>query len=218
MRGKPQRKTPTLSYTRRPSWAAAEEASPLAPGPPLTPGPSGHLEAAPTPGQGDLPEHAVLQAANLNIKELRTSLRDISEPGNTVEVEQDEDEFYDAYEVSDTEHPEVSDIKAPPEDGDTEATPDSSQQAGYQDPMVAALRGKLDALKNDIAVKTQTVRNYLTKDSATNSSKRQATLHLDHLCNMVTEHKEMAYTYYTKLPPEGREAEQTRLNTYMATL
>ena len=79
-----------------------------------------------------------------------------------------------------------------PEDSDTEPNPDSSQQAGYLDPMATALKGKLDALKNDITIKTQTIQTYLAKDPATNSSKCQANLHLDHLHNMMAEHKEMA--------------------------
>ena len=210
--GKSTRKTPSLPYIRRPSRAGLEEASPLAPGSPLTPGPSGRLEPAPTPGQGELLQHAVLPVADLNIEELQADLRDIStavihtasgqESDNTeesgsssldeVELEDEDDFRYDEEEVSESEHPEVSDLEGSPEDAATEVTPESSQQAGYQGTMAAALRTKLDSLKNDITVKITTVRNFLTKDPATNSSKRQATLHLDHFRNLVKEHKEMA--------------------------
>ena len=214
MQDKSDRKTSNLHYPRRSSRAAAEDSTTLAPSSPLTPGPSGHLVTAPTPGQGDIPQHALLQAANLNIEELQASLYDISEPGNIIasgqesgieessssslhEVELEDEEFFeDVYE----EHPE---------DSDTEPNPDSSQQAGYLDPMATALKGKLDALKNDITIKTQTIQTYLAKDPATNSSKCQANLHLDHLHNMMAEHKEMAATYLTKLP--RRAGRQSRL-------
>ena len=189
--GKSTRKTPSLPYIRRPSRAGLEEASPLAPGSPLTPGPSGRLEPAPTPGQGELLQHAVLPVADLNLEELQADLRDIStaaiqtasgqESDNTeesgsssldeVELEDEDDFRYDEEEVSESEHPEVSDLEGSPEDAATEVTPESSQQAGYQGTMAAALRTKLDSLSNDITVKITTVRNFLTKDPATNSSK-----------------------------------------------
>ena len=89
--GKSTRKTPSLPYIRRPSRAGLEEASPLAPGSPLTPGPSGHLEPAPTPGQGDHLQHGVLPAADLNIEELQASLRNISEPANHTASGQESD-------------------------------------------------------------------------------------------------------------------------------
>ena len=60
----------------------------------------------------------------------------------------------------------------------TEAAPEDDAevpaQADISNPMAASLRTKLETLKQEVTVKTATIRVFLAKDPATSSSKRQA--------------------------------------------
>ena len=91
-------------------------------------------------------------------------------------------------------------------------------EPGYTTPMAAAAKAKLDGIKNDIAIKITTVKNYLTKDPPTASSKRQSKQHLDQLHQISSEARQIAASHLDKVTPADREDEQTRLNAYFAQL
>ncbi len=79
--------------------------------------------------------------------------------------------------------------------------------------MAASLKTKLESPKQEVTVKTATIRVFLGKNPATSSSKRQAHQHTGHLVKLVQDQKHMVQAYIDKLPARDKEAEQTRLNT-----
>ena len=94
----------------------------------------------------------------------------------------------------------------------------NTHEPGYTTQMATAAKAKLDGIQNDIAIKTTTVKNYLTKNPPTASSKRQSKQHLDQLHHMSSEARQIAASYLDKVTPADKEDEQTRLNQYFARL
>ena len=215
----PKRKIPG-PYPRRSSNRDSEATVPLppslAPAQPLSQGPGGLLQPAPAPGQGAGPVLPVLDTENLNVRDLQASLRDITEAaGHHSELDADsldsstdflnQEQLLEVFE--DAEEEEA------PEDN-----PDSSLEAGYANPMAAVLKGRLEAARNEITIKTGVIRTYLDKDPATNSSKRQANLHLGQMANLFKDYKGLIPAYLEKLPPADKETEQGRLNQVLTNL
>ena len=123
----------------------------------------------------------------------------------------DENAFNSTVDLLNVEQ-ELDQAEAEEEPSDHQGNSDSSLEEGYIDPMAAALRGKLETLRNDVTIKTDVIRTYLARDPPTNSTKRQTNNHLGQMSQLVQEHKQMVSAYIDKLPPADKEEEQTRLN------
>ena len=174
---KHKRKTPlNLPYPRRESSRTRADLEPLpgqAPGVPLSPCPGGLLHPAPAPDQGVEHPHPVLSIDQLNLEQLQDNLRDIGEVVTEHSSDQEDSSQYE--DVLDTSsdllnQEQVLDLTeaAPEDDAEVPA------QADISNPMAASLRTKLETLKQEVTVKTATIRVFLAKDPATSSSKRQA--------------------------------------------
>ena len=172
-----------------------------------------HPSSTPTaPGQGDPPRHATLELDDLDLRELRANPQDTGDAAyhnwltsSTLQEEQPHNGESEEDVSQDPKEPHIKDY------------PNSGQQAGYQvSKMALPLQTKLDLLKNDILVKTQTITSFLMKTPDTLPTKRHSILHLEHICFMLQDFADMVTTYISVLPEDVREAEQPRLSTLMA--
>ena len=147
---RPTRKTTKPPYTsRRASRPSADISQAQAPGSPRNPGSVLPPEQPTSPGQGELPTYAVLEASELDLQVLQASFQDLdsaanqnqqihsaSQEGQLSVTESEEDVFHN-----------------------TQDNPNSDQQAGYQvSKMAATYKTKVDILINDIEVQTRSLR------------------------------------------------------------
>ena len=230
MRERATRKPSASPYPRRHSIS-----SEAAPGVPLSPGPTGQLlpslhpgqggeqQLSLPPGQGGEQQEAGLHIAEPNLQALQRQLQGISRLGPQISQQEEsdneeEDQFHSGGEHTDQEcsEQEISDQETPDQENAEQENPIEDSQ--HADPMAAALKNKLAALTTDINVKRNTAKTFIDRTPQNAGTKRQSKVHLEQLLRMSEEAKKMTAQYLDKVSAADKQAEQTRLTSFLQEL
>ena len=175
MRDKNARHHPQRPYQARRASTSSEATLPLLPRDQAPQDLGDQQLPSLPPGQGGEQQAAGLPLAGADLSALRNELQDIQGHRQAHLEEEQSHQEDPAQELGQSLN--------------------NTLEPGYTTPMAAAAKAKLDGIQNDIAIKTTTVKNYLTKNPPTSSSKRQSKQHLDQLHQISSEARQIAASY-----------------------